>query len=102
DRLLPETHGVIVFQEQLQRIFQEVGGTTAIEANNFRQDISKKKMDKVIKHGQKFQKGAIPTLGEKTAHVLWQQMETFGQYGFNASHAVCYMVVSYACAWLKH
>lgn len=101
DKLIPETYGVIVYQEQLQNIFQQIGQTTAIEANNFRQDISKKKMDKVIKHGEKFMKGATKALGDAAA-PLWASMETFGQYGFNKSHAVCYMIVSYACAWLKH
>ena len=29
-------------------------------------------------------------------------METFARYGFNKSHAVAYVVISYACAFLKH
>jgi DNA polymerase-3 subunit alpha len=36
------------------------------------------------------------------ATELWESLETFGQYGFNKSHAVCYVVISYACAFLKH
>lgn len=101
DKLLPETYGVIVYQEQLTKIFQEIGGTTGIEAQNFRGDISKKKMEKVIKHGEKFMKGAITRMSETEAKQLWGMMETFGQYGFNKSHAVCYMLMSYATAWLK-
>ena len=103
DELLPETHGVIVYQEQLQNIFQQVGGTTAIEANNFRQRISKKllvdvnSIDKPL-----FMKGAVARLGAEAAESLWNMMETFGQYGFNKSHAVCYVTIGYACAWLKH
>jgi hypothetical protein len=27
-------------------------------------------------------------------------LETFANYGFNKSHAVCYTVIGYACAWL--
>lgn len=102
NKLLPETYGVIVYQEQLTRIFQEIGGTTGIEAQNFRQDISKKKMEKVIKHGEKFMKGALTKMSETEAKQLWGMMETFGQYGFNKSHAVCYMLICYATAWLKH
>lgn len=103
DELLPETHGVIVYQEQLQYVFQKVGGTTAIEANNFRNRISKKKLVDVNKIDKPlFMKGAIEMLGAETAEVLWSQMQTFGQYGFNKSHAVCYVTIAYACAWLKH
>lgn len=103
DQLLPETFGIIVYQEQLQYVFQMVGGTTAIEANNFRQRISKKKLVDVNKIDKPlFMKGAVARLGEQVADTLWSQMETFGQYGFNKSHAVCYVVIGYACAWLKH
>jgi hypothetical protein len=47
-------------------------------------------------------RGAVETIGPEAAEQLWSAMETFGQYGFNKSHAVCYVVIGYACAWLKH
>jgi hypothetical protein len=103
DKMLPESRGVLCFQEGLQRVFQEVGGTTGIEANNFRQRISKKKIVDVNKIDKPlFMKGAASKLGQEGADQLWDMMQTFGQYGFNASHAVCYVTISYACAWLKH
>jgi DNA polymerase III alpha subunit len=103
DRMFPETFGALCFQEQIQKLFQEVGQTTGIEANNFRQRIGKKKITEVRKKDEPlFMKGAIPTLGEESAKRIWEMMVTWGQYGFNKSHAVCYMVTSYACAWLKH
>lgn len=102
DELLPESFGVIVYQEQLQYIFQKIGGTTAVEADEFRQRISKKKMVDVNKIDKPlFMKGAVERLGAEAAEQLWSMMQTFGQYGFNKSHAVCYVVVGYACAWLK-
>ena len=85
DKELPETYGILVFQEGLQHIFQKIGSTSAIDANNFRADIGKKKMAKVIKWGEKFRAGAIPQIGEAQANQLWSQMQTFGQYGFCAS-----------------
>lgn len=102
DELLPETYGVIVYQEQLTKVFQEVGKTTGIEAQSFREHISKKKMDLVIKDKEIFMRGAIETIGEEKAEELWTSLETFGRYGFNKSHAVCYVVISYACAFLKY
>jgi DNA polymerase III alpha subunit len=85
-QLIPETFGVIVYQEQLQAIFQSLGGTTAIEANNFRNRISKKKMVDVNRIDKPlFMKGAVAKVGQSTAEGLWAQMETFGQYGFNKS-----------------
>jgi DNA polymerase III alpha subunit len=86
DALIPETYGVIVYQEQLQHIFRTVGGTTGIQANDFRQRIGKKKIvDVRQKDKPLFMAGANPTLGEAEATKLWSMMETFGQYGFNKS-----------------
>jgi hypothetical protein len=102
-RLLPETLGVIVYQEQLQKIFQAVGRTTALQADAFRVHISKKQMEKVYKDKAVFMPGAVADLGQVDAERLWDSMETFGKYGFNKSHAVCYAAkIGYACAWLKH
>lgn len=101
--LIPETFGVIVYQEQLQSIFQTVGGTTPAEADEFRGRIGKKKFVEVDAIDKpRFMAGAKKTLNEHDAEALWGMMFTFGQYGFNKSHAVSYMFLAYACAWLKH
>ena len=102
NELLPETYGVIVYQEQLTKIFQVLGETTGAEADEFRIHISKKQTAKVIKDKEVFVRGAYPKLGAETAEKLWAMMETFARYGFNKSHAVCYVIIGYACAWLKH
>lgn len=99
--LLPETHGVIVFQEGLQKVYQVVGQTSAEQADEFRVHISKKKMSDVIKDKETFMPGAIKVLGEVQANELWKSLETFGQYGFNKSHATAYVIITYACAFLK-
>lgn len=103
DKWAGATNGVIVYQEQLQQIFKEVGNSTGIEANNFRQRIGKKKIVDVRKIDKPlFMKGATESIGAVEAERLWGMMETFGQYGFNKSHAICYMAIAYACAFLKH
>lgn len=103
DELLPETLGVTVYQEQLQHVFQVVADTTAVEADKFRQRIGKKKFVEVdAKDKPVFMKGAVARLGKEEADRLWAMLYAWGQYGFNKSHAVCYMITAYACAWLKH
>lgn len=102
DKLLPETYGVIVYQEQLQRIFQHIGNTSAEAADDFRVHISKKMPKEVAEDKLVFMAGAVPMLGEEDANRLWESMETFARYGFNKSHAVSYVITSYACAFLKH
>lgn len=100
--MLPETHGILVYQEQLTRIFREVGQSTAIEAENFRVHTSKKQMSKVLQDKEIFMRGAVKTLGPDIAETLWTYLLSFARYGFNKSHAVCYVVIGYACAWLKY
>lgn len=100
--LLPETHGVIVYQEQLTKIYRVLGQTSGPDADEFRIHISKKQTEKVIADKLVFMPGATARLGVETAEQIWGMMETFAQYGFNKSHAICYSILGYACAWLKH
>ena len=39
---------------------------------------------------------------EDVANALWDQMEKFGSYAFNKSHAAAYSYVTYQTAWLKY
>lgn len=102
DKMLPETYGVMCFQEQTSKIFQELGDTTGIQANKFREHTSKKKMAEVMKDKALFMEGAVRKLGQEEADRVWNMLEKFAGYGFNKSHAVCYVTISYACAWLKY
>ncbi len=100
--LAPKTHGIMCFQEDLQRVFQIVAGVSGVDANNFRGDVSKKQKEKVIGWKAKFMAGAIPRIGEAEGEKLWENMVAWANYGFNKSHAVSYMLTGYATAWLKH
>lgn len=102
ERLLPKTFGVMVFQEQLQFMYQQLTGCTGTEAEAFRRLVSKKLMDKINEQFVFFHPRAAAVLGDEDARKAWAQCVTFGQYGFNASHAVCYALIGYVCAWLKH
>lgn len=100
--LIPKNYGIMCFQEDLQRVFQVVGGVSGVDANNFRADVSKKLREKVIAWKEKFMAGAVTRLGAADAETLWEQMVAWADYGFNKSHAVSYMITGYATAWLKH
>jgi DNA polymerase III alpha subunit len=102
DKMLPKTNSLMVFQEDLQRVFQELTGCTGSEAEEFRSNIAKKKKEKVDKAYKFFMERVTPKLGEDQAQKIWDSLKTFSQYGFNAAHATAYVCISYACAWLKH
>lgn len=98
---LPKTHGVIVYQEDLTKIYKLLTDCSGIDAENFRSIISKKKMEEVLAKYPFFMKNASEKVGQETAQAIWDQIYTFGQYGFNKSHAMCYFYISYATAFLK-
>lgn len=99
--VLKDTYGVIVYQEQLQSIWQRVAGFTAPEAQEARKAVAKKWTHKLKPIRKKWIEGASRVLGEKEAIEWWSKMETFGRYAFNRSHAVSYCLVALRCLWLK-
>lgn len=94
-----ETTGIIIFQEQAMRIAKEIGGIE--DGNKFRKAISKKDPEILHTLYEEFIVGATRIMERKYAQVLWDQIEAFGGYGFNKSHAVAYSMLTYICAWLK-
>jgi DNA polymerase-3 subunit alpha len=103
ETILKETYGVIVYQEQVMQIAVAIGGYTLSEADTLRKVMSKKKTeDMESKEKPKFLEGAKKKkidLGK--ASRIWEQMETFGKYGFNKSHSTAYAIISYQTAYLK-
>lgn len=99
--VLEDTYGVIVYQEQLQAIWQIVGGFTAPQAQEARKAVAKKWVHKLKPIREQWIVGASRVLGIKEAEMWWTKMETFGRYAFNRSHAVSYCLVAHRCLWLK-
>ncbi len=100
--ILKETYGVIVYQEQVMQIAGAIGGYTMAEADILRKVMSKKKPSEMEKEKPKFLDGARHNnITEKKAKKIWEQMETFAEYGFNKSHSTAYAMISYQTAYLK-
>lgn len=100
--LLPKEFGILVTQEGLERVYRELTGCSGAEATNFRANVAKKKMKAVEQAYGGFMERAGAKLGTEQARQVWDQLVTFGQYGFNKSHAVAYAITAYTCAWFKH
>lgn len=81
--VLKDTYGVIVYQEQLQSIWQRVAGFTAPEAQEARKAVAKKHTHKFKPIQEKWLTGASRVLGRDEAERWWPLMETFGRYAFN-------------------
>jgi len=82
--ILDETYGIIVFQEQIIRIATDLAGYTASEADLLRRAVAKKKKKELLKHREKFLKGAVTNgIPRETAEAIFGDIEYFARYGFN-------------------
>ncbi|MBM4354642.1 MAG: DNA polymerase III subunit alpha, partial [Deltaproteobacteria bacterium] len=101
-QVLEETYGVIVYQEQVMRIACVLGGFAMSKADELRKAISKKKKDKIKQLREEFITGGVAQgypLG--LLSELMDNVEKFGEYGFNKSHSAAYAFISYWTAFLK-
>jgi DNA polymerase III subunit alpha len=100
--ILTETYGVIVYQEQVMKIAQTLGGYSLGDADNLRRAMGKKKAEEMALERVRFLDGASRQgIKAQLAGEIFDQMETFAAYGFNKSHSAAYALVSYQTAFLK-
>ncbi len=100
--LLKETYGLIVYQEQVMRIANRLGGFSLNEADNLRKAMGKKKPEVMAKFKNQFLEGALERdISKEIAGKIFELMEHFAGYGFNKSHSAAYAMVCYQTAYLK-
>jgi DNA polymerase-3 subunit alpha len=58
ERILKDTYGTLVYQEQIMQIFQDLAGYTLGGADMVRRMMGKKKLDEMAKQKEKFIEGA--------------------------------------------
>jgi DNA polymerase-3 subunit alpha len=97
-----ETHGCVIYQEQLMEISRSMAGFSGAEADDLRKAIGKKKRDLMATMKDKFMQGlAESKTAPDVAKNLWKLNEAAADYSFNKSHAACYGLISYRTAYLK-
>ena len=100
--VLEETHGVMVYQEQVMRILNRLGGIELANAYSCIKAISKKKLETIAKFREEFVDGAHRQgMAKKEAAELFGLIEKFAGYGFNKSHSTAYALIAYMTAYLK-
>ena len=104
DELLPETYGIMVFQEQITKVTKELTGWDDEKAEDVRIAVGKKQAKMIDELRPQFIESCTKTgrVDNETAEITWAMIEKFGRYGFNKSHAVAYSMIAYACAYLKY
>jgi DNA polymerase-3 subunit alpha len=102
EKVLSETYGIMVYQEQVMQTAQVLGGYSLGGADLLRRAMGKKKAEEMAEHRDIFRKGAgVNGLSEEKADEVFDLMEKFAGYGFNKSHAAAYSLLAYHTGWLK-
>jgi DNA polymerase-3 subunit alpha len=103
-KLMPETHGVMVYQEDVIKVAHEFAGLTLAEADVLRRGMSGKYRgrEEFEQARNRFLQGALEK-GNSEALVrdVWRQVESFAGYAFAKGHSASYAVESYQCLFLK-
>lgn len=102
EKVLKDTYGVIVYQDQVMQVASELAGFTMGKADTLRKAMGKKNPEIMAKMKNEFLDGAVERGVERgIAERIFDFCETFARYGFNRSHSASYAMLAYRSAWLK-
>ncbi len=102
ERILKETYGVIVYQEQVLFIVRAFAGYSLGQADIFRKAMGKKIAEVMQKERVRFMAGAKKKgFSLKVAEQVFALIEPFAGYAFNKAHSVSYALIAYQTAYLK-
>ncbi|MBB6017267.1 DNA polymerase III subunit alpha [Deinococcus radiopugnans] len=102
EKILAETYGIPVYQEQIMQIASEVAGFSLGGADLLRRAMGKKDVAEMAKQRDLFVAGAKTNeVPKDEANKLFDLLDAFANYGFNKSHSAAYGVITYQTAWLK-
>ncbi|MET8524738.1 DNA polymerase III subunit alpha [Micromonospora sp. NPDC005172] len=100
--ILAPTHGLIVYQEQVQRAAQILAGYTLGQADLLRRAMGKKKKEILDKEFIPFRDGCRERgYSDEAIQAVWDVLVPFAGYAFNKAHSAAYGLVSYWTAYLK-
>ena len=100
--VLRETYGIMVYQEQISRLVNRLGGIELKKAFRLAKAISKKKTSIIESMREPFLQGtAEKGVARATAEQIFEDILEFGKYAFNKAHSTGYALLAYKTAWLK-
>ncbi len=104
EKLLQETYGVMVYQEDVIKVAHHFAGLDLSEADVLRRAMSGKfrgraEFDRIVeKFFKNCQERGYP---ETLAKEVWRQIESFSGYSFSKAHSASFAVESYQSLYLK-
>lgn len=102
--ILRESNGIVLYQEQVLRIANAIGGLSLTESELLRRAMTHFDPGKQMQTlREKFLAGAreLHAVPLETAEKLWELMAAFAGYGFPKAHAASYALAAWRSAWCK-
>ncbi len=101
--VLGDTHGIMLYQEDILKVAQAVAGFSRAEGDQLRKAISKERSrERIEALRERFIGGALANdVSRSAAEAIWQQITNFAEYSYCKAHATTYGHISYAAVWLK-
>jgi DNA-directed DNA polymerase III PolC len=97
-----DTHGVMLYQEDVMQAVVLLAGFELAEADTLRRALAKKRGAELERLQARFFAGcARERVDERDAARIWELVANFSAFGFCKAHAVTYGRIAYRAVWLK-
>jgi len=103
DEVLQETHGIMVYQEDVMKVAVALGGFSVEDGDQLRKVLSKKHKARQLRDYQRqFYEGAtIRRVQQHAIDAIWAMIMSFAGYSFCKPHSASYAQVSFKSAYLR-
>jgi DNA polymerase III alpha subunit len=99
-RILPETGGILLYEEQVMQVAERVAGMPPEEGDLLRRSLKRKGGDPALRE-KFFREAAERGYAAPEVERLWRTMEKFSSYSFNKAHSASYAHMAYQAVYLK-
>jgi DNA polymerase III alpha subunit len=100
-RILPETGGILLYEEQVMQVAERVAGMPPEEGDLLRRSLRKGKGGDPALRAKFVREAGERGYAAAEIERLWKTMERFSSYSFNKAHSASYAHMAYQAVYLK-
>jgi len=100
-RILPETGGILLYEEQVMQVAERMAGMPPEEGDLLRRSLRKGRGGDPALRTKFFREAGERGYAAAEVERLWKTMEKFSSYSFNKAHSASYAFMAYQAVYLK-
>jgi len=101
ERILPETGGLLLYEEQVMQVAERVAGMPPEEGDLLRRGLKRRGGPEAALKERFFKEARARGYAAAEVEKLWGVMEKFSSYSFNKAHSASYAAMAYQAVYLK-